>query len=133
VRAVDTNVLLRYFVGDDLSQQAVSDRFFEECRLNRETVFVPVPVLCEFFWVAERGYKQSKLEIIAVLRSLVEMELIRVDCEAAVRAALTRYEDGRGGYADYLIGELSAQAGCRDTVSFDRALRGEPGFTILRA
>jgi predicted nucleic-acid-binding protein len=32
---------------------------------------------------------------------------------------------------DYLIGEIASAAGCRDTVTFDRALKGSLGFTIL--
>jgi predicted nucleic-acid-binding protein len=41
------------------------------------------------------------------------------------------YRTGRAGFPDYVIGEISKQAGCRDTVTFDRALRDTPGFTLL--
>ncbi len=41
------------------------------------------------------------------------------------------YHRGKGNFTDYLIGEISRQAGCRDTVTFDRGLKGAPGFTLL--
>jgi antitoxin PrlF len=33
-------------------------------------------------------------------------------------------------FPDYVIGEINHQAGCRDTVSFDRDLRKALGFTV---
>jgi predicted nucleic-acid-binding protein len=51
--------------------------------------------------------------------------------ESLVRHSLDRYRHGKGNFPDYLIGEISRQSGCSDTVSFDRALKGSSGFTIL--
>jgi predicted nucleic-acid-binding protein len=131
MRAVDTNVLIRYLMPDDPVQRVLSEGFFDACRAERQTVFIPVPVLCEFMWVMDRGYGQTKSELIAFLEKLFRFELIRFDCESAVRDAFEQYRRGLASLPDYLIGELAAQAGCRDTVTFDRALRGTPGFTIL--
>jgi predicted nucleic-acid-binding protein len=50
---------------------------------------------------------------------------------ALVRRSLELYREGKANFSDYLIGEISRQAGCRDTVTFDRALKGAPGFTLL--
>jgi predicted nucleic-acid-binding protein len=131
MRAVDTNVLIRYLVPDDLAQRVLSENFFEACRAKQEPVLITVPVLCEFMWVMERGYGQTKSELIGFLEKVFGLGLIRFDCETAVRQAFQRYRRGRASLADYLIGELAAQAGCRDTVTFDRGLRGAPGFTML--
>jgi len=40
-------------------------------------------------------------------------------------------ETVNAGLRVYLIGEISREDGCRDTVTFDRALRGAPGFAVV--
>lgn len=37
----------------------------------------------------------------------------------------------KGGFADYVIGLRNARAGCDHTVTFDRALKAHPSFTLL--
>jgi predicted nucleic-acid-binding protein len=65
------------------------------------------------------------------LEKLLATDLFRIEQEPAVRHSLKHYRDGKAGFPDYLIGEIGRVAGCRDTVSFDRALRAAPGFQIL--
>lgn len=131
MRAVDTNVLIRFVMKDDPLQTGAARRFLGECRMNREHVFIPVPVVCELVWVLDRVFGQTKAEIIGALERFLDLALFQFDQEGAIRRGLAQYRRGRADFADYLIGELSVQAGCRDTVTFDRALRGAPGFTIL--
>jgi predicted nucleic-acid-binding protein len=134
VRAVDTNIIVRYLTNDDPQQAAVVEQFFDECARTHEKIYVSVPVLCEVIWVLERPFRQTKDEIIYGIEKLLafgSFQFFQFDCDAAVRTALARYRRGRASLADYLIGELAAQAGCRDTVTFDRGLRGASGFTML--
>ena len=50
---------------------------------------------------------------------------------AIVSAALVRFRNGKADLADYLIGLKSRSLGADETVTFDRALRGEDGFRVL--
>lgn len=130
MRAADTNVLVRLFTGDEPAQVRAAEKFLHDCTLAREEVFVSAPVLCELAWVL-RGYGVSKPQMIELLATLLAQEIFRIDREAAVLAAVDRYKNGKGDFADYLIGAIAEDAGCRDTVTFDQALKGAPGFTIL--
>ena len=56
---------------------------------------------------------------------------VATEREDAVRRSLELYRHGPASFSDYLIGEISREDGCRDTVTFDRGLRGAPGFTVL--
>ena len=47
------------------------------------------------------------------------------------REALEAYRTGRADFADYLIGATNRAAGCDETVTFDRRLRGAAGFRNL--
>jgi predicted nucleic-acid-binding protein len=62
---------------------------------------------------------------------IFELEILHVEREGLVRHTLERYRNGRGDFADFLIGAIAAEAGCRETVTFDRALRGATSFSVL--
>ena len=72
MRALDTNVLVRYLVNDDPAQAAVADRVLDDCRRKREPVFLSILVLCETVWVLASSFGQSKSEIVAVLERIRE-------------------------------------------------------------
>ena len=128
---MDTNVLLRYLTDDDPQQAATVVAILEDCLRNGEPVFLSVVVLCELVRVLDRAFGQTKTQICADLDLIFELELFRVERESLVRQSLDRHRNGRGDFADYLIGAIGAEAGCRDTVTFDRALRGAADFLIL--
>ncbi len=132
MRSLDTNVLVRYLTADHPKQLAAAERIIEECRDNEEPIYLTVLVLCELVWVLSRRYGQSKAQIVETFEQIIQMEQLRIENDALVRRSLEMYKAGKGNFADYVIGEISAQAGCRDTVTFDRALRGAPGFTLPR-
>ena len=131
MRAVDTNVLVRFFTKDDLKQYSEVERLFDECVRRQEQVFISIPVLCELVWALRSGYSQTRHQIAHVLDMLIDDGLFHMDQEPLIKIALDRYRHGKAGFADYLIGAMAADAGCRDTVSFDRGLRDDPAFTIL--
>jgi len=131
MRALDTNVLVRYLAADDKKQLAIAEEIFEECMRTREPLFLSAIVLCELVWVLARSYGQTKPELIRELEKILEMDLFRVEYDALVRRSLQAYRVGRGNFSDYLIGEISTHHGCRDIATFDRALRGSSGFTVL--
>ena len=131
MRSLDTNVLARYLVADNPKQLAAVERVIEDSRKKEEPLFLTVLVLCELVWVLSRSYHQSKAAIVQFLEQILQTEQFKIEQDALVRQSLGQYRQGKGNFADYLIGEISRRAGCRDTVTFDRALEGTPGFTLL--
>ena len=131
MRGIDTNVLVRYLAADDRKQLALAEHTIEECHKNGEQLYLTMPALCELVWVLSRSYGQSKAAIIATLEMILQMELFRIERVSLIHRALAAYRGGKGDFADYVIGEIGRHAGCRDTVTFDRALKGAPQFTLL--
>jgi predicted nucleic-acid-binding protein len=131
MRSLDTNVLVRYLAADHPKQLAVAEELMEECRRNREPLFLSAIVLCELVWVLARSYDQTKSSIIRALEQILDMDQFRVEYDLLVRRSLELFRNGKGNFSDYLIGEISKQHGCRDTVTFDHALRHCAGFTVL--
>jgi predicted nucleic-acid-binding protein len=131
MRGLDTNVLVRYLAADDAKQLATVEELMEECQKNREPFFLPAIVLCELVWVLAKRYDQQKSQIIQALEQILDMDQFRLEYDALVRRSLESFRNGKGNFSDYLIGEISKQHGCRDFVTFARALKNSPGFTVL--
>jgi len=130
MRALDTNVLLRFLLDDNRDQAATVERIFMEGRRSHEHLFITTPVLCEMVWTL-KGQGQSKAQIVSILETFTKDGIFRLDQEREVIDALDSHRAGRASFADYLIGHLAQKSGCRDTVTFDKKLKGSPGFTIL--
>ena len=131
MRALDTNVLIRYLTADDRSQFEISDRLIQDCRDAKEPLFLAVIVICEVVWVLERSYGQPKSAIVTVLEQIVQTDQFRIEQEEIIRRSVASYRTGRGSFADYVIAEVSRSAGCRDVVTFDRKLKSSTMFTVL--
>jgi predicted nucleic-acid-binding protein len=131
MRSLDTNVLVRFVIDDNAAQSAAAERVLAESHENHERLFISIPALCELAWVLKGGFRQSKVNIVSVIQNLLNDDLFQIESKQQVIVALNLYRTGRADFADYLIGQLALKAGCRDTVTFDKGLKGSPGFTIL--
>jgi predicted nucleic-acid-binding protein len=131
MRGLDTNVLVRYLTADDKKQLASADQIIEECRKNQEPLFLSAIVLCELVWVLTSAYGQAKPALVNTLEQILDMDLFQIEYDALVHRSLDAYRHGKGNFSDYLIGEIGKHHGCRDIVTFDRALKNSKAFTVL--
>ena len=124
---VDTNVLLRYFLRDDADQAARADR-----ELRRDERFtIDGIVLCELVWVLEAGYGFSRTEIAAALDRILATSQFEIEGRDLVVAALDDFRGSGADFSDCLIDRRNRAAGAVKTVTFDRSLKGLPGFRLL--
>jgi len=130
VRGLDTNLLVRYVTDDDPAQAAVVRALFRDMEAAGERLHVSCIVLCELCWTL-RGYDCSRDEIAAVLVKILATGLFEIQDSDLVRYALEEYRQGRGDFADYLIGWQNRRAGCTDTFTFDGKLKKAAGFAFL--
>ena len=112
MKAVDTNVVVRYLTGDDPDQSARARDAFEAGQ-----VYVPTTVLLETEWVLRRAYGYAPGAIVEVLRALAGIPQVRVGNAAVLAAALEHAERGMD-FADAL--HLGAAARCDAMLTFDR-------------
>jgi len=111
VRAVDTNVLARYYLHDD----AVQGRIAAEL-LAAGDVFVPKTVILELEWVLRCVAEQPKDKVIDCLAHLIGLPGIIVeDCDE-IEAALGYCRNGID-FVDAL--HLAASKSCSELLTFD--------------
>jgi len=127
---LDTNVLVRYLAQDDPAQSARATEIIER-RLSEENPgFVSVVAMAETVWVLDRAYGLSDEDIAAAIERMLQADVLLVEDEQEVFAAMSALKDGRGSFADALIGALGAAAGCSATLTFDRKAVRLPEFEL---
>src|SRR4051812_8799505 len=111
---VDTNVLLRIFVGDDPGQSRAAAETLE----SAELVVIGLQALCELVWVLDRSYETSRQDISAAIRQLLNTQKIVLN-RPAVEAGLMVLDAG-GDFANGVIAFEGNWLGGETFVTFDK-------------
>ncbi len=113
MRAVDTNVVLRFIAEDDPAQTPVALDVFST------SVYLSLGVLMEAEWVLRSRYRWSRTRIVEALDMLVQLETVVVDEPGLVRWSLARYAAG-GDLPDML--HLVAARNATMFLTFDKQI-----------
>jgi predicted nucleic-acid-binding protein len=128
VIALDTNVLVRYLVGDDVRQAGIARHIIEEALTFSEPGFVGLVVLVELSWVLNRVYGCPADQIASIFAELLTSPTIVIEQSSAVAAAITQPHDD---FADCLLHEIGKAHGCARTITFDRKFARVPGVELV--
>src|SRR6185436_13342310 len=120
MKALDTNVLARFFVDDPDDIQSMKQRPAAVAALS-EPAFVSVTVLLEFEWVLRGFYSLPRKTVVEVLRSLAGIEHVTLESRTHALAAIDAMETGID-FADAL--HISRPSTCSAFLTFDRRLAG---------
>jgi predicted nucleic-acid-binding protein len=131
IRGLDTNVVVRYLTQDEPAQARRAGSIIEGTLAKGGNCYLNVIVLCEIAWVLRGAYGLEKKSILLAFDQILETAGILVEDRDLVREAVEQFRDGRGDFADYVLGARNQAAGCSDTVTFDRSLRGSRFFSVL--
>ncbi len=110
----DTNVLLRFVLGDDPEHYKLALDAMEKS----EAVAVTNHALCEMAWVLRSRYGVSRPAVAATIRGLLDTRNVVLD-SAAVHAGLKTLEAGTD-FADGVIAYEGRWLGGETFVSFDK-------------
>ena len=128
---LDTNILIRYLTQDDPAQSAKATEILERRLTPKNPGFVSVVAMVETVWVLDRAYGLTPQEIATTIERLLQVEVLAIQNEQEVFTAMVALKQGRGSFADALIAELGAQAGCTRTLTFDQKARHLAGFELV--
>lgn len=118
MRALDTNVLARFFIDDADDAQAAKQRPAAVAALA-ERSFVSVTVLLELEWVMRGFYELPTGDISRVLHALASIEHIKLEDRDAVLAAVDAFDKGLD-FADAL--HLARSSRASTFATFDQRL-----------
>lgn len=127
---LDANILVRYFAQDDAMQSARAIELLERRISEDNPGFVSMIAMVEMARVLERSYGLADDELAAIIERLLQASVLVIENEVEVFTAMTALKEGRGGFADVLLGELGLTAGCSTTLTFDQRASRLPGFSL---
>ena len=104
--AIDTNVLLRYLLVDDMTQTAKAEKLIN----GKKSVLITDVVLVETIWtLTGKKYQLKKPDLVVVLQALFKEKNIQFENGQVVWMALNDYRQSKpiggktAGFADALI------------------------------
>jgi predicted nucleic-acid-binding protein len=121
MRAVDTNILVRLIVRDELRQVAAAEAFVAA------GAWVSHLVLAETVWVLDAVHELAAARIATAIDMLLAHETLTLQDADVVAGALRHYRERPAlGFSDCLVLEIARKAGHLPLGTFDRRLGGLP-------
>jgi predicted nucleic-acid-binding protein len=126
MRAVDTNVVVRLVVRDDLEQVRAAEQFISRGG------WVSHMVLAELSWVLDVVYERSAGQVALAIDMLLNHKDLTVQDSDVVRRGLTHFRKRPAlGFSDCLMLEIARKAGHLPFGTFDRSLAKLEGAELL--
>jgi predicted nucleic-acid-binding protein len=110
--ALDTNVIVRLVVADDLAQLKIARRIFQSADL-----WIPKTVLLETEWVLRYTYKLKRDAIHETFRRVLGYRRAQIEDRSAILQALNLYQEGFD-FADAL--HLASSGDADRLATFDK-------------
>jgi predicted nucleic-acid-binding protein len=128
---LDTNVLVRYIMQDDVTQSALASVLIESLSVD-EPGFVPLVAVTELVWVLSSSFELVRTQVVSALETLLQTKEIQVENADVVWRAVRLYRASSADFADCLIERSAAAAGCMRTMSFDRGAVKNCSMTLIQ-
>ena len=120
MKALDTNVLVRFLVRDDKKQADIVYRLFKRAESRNDPFFVPLLVVLETIWVLESVYEIPREEIRASLQKLLLMPILIFEAQSALQSTLSSAQTNKIDLADLLIAHSAKFSNCDGVLTFDK-------------
>lgn len=112
--ALDTNILVRFFVADDQIQATKA----RQLMAAEEGVYVAKTVVLEFAWVLSAVYSTPKDGLVRALTNLAGLENVEIEDRPGVEKAIALFRDGLDNFADAL--HACSSSSSASFATFDR-------------
>ena len=116
---IDTNVIVRFLVGDNVAQVKQARDFFKKSQ--KQTIYLPDVVFTEVIFVLLSYYELDKFEVIDKMRVITNFEKFRLN-RMLLSAALDIYERESISFVDSYILAHSHLRKVGGVFTFDKRL-----------
>lgn len=130
---LDTNVVVRYIVQDDVAQSKKATSLLEGLSDDNQG-FISLVSIVELVRVLQACYAADRAEIAKVLDLLLQMKSIVIEQVETVSKALRVFSGANADFADFadcLVERSAFSAGCEYTATFDKKAAKTTGMKML--
>ncbi len=119
VKIVDTNIILRFLIGDISDQLAKTKKLIERIEKREEKVYLPLLCAFEVVFTLEKFYQIPRAEIEEKLSILFSLKGIQLPSKNIFLKALKVYKEINISFADAFVITLMKDSGINEIYSFD--------------
>jgi predicted nucleic-acid-binding protein len=130
--ALDTNVLVRFLVQDDVRQGALAKQLISTAVSDHRSLFIPITVLLELEWVLRSSFAYDKNQIIEVIANLLGATELQLESESSAEVGLELFRQNNADFADCIHIALVDAAGHSPLWSFDKRASKIQGAKLLK-
>jgi predicted nucleic-acid-binding protein len=132
MKAIDTNVLIRFLVKDDEDQARLVYRVFKRAEADRDTFWVPLLVVLETIWVLDSAYGISRTDILNSLDELLMMPILRFESQPIIQRFILFARKNAIDLSDVLIACAANLSGCERVLTFDKKASKFEFFELIQ-
>lgn len=132
MKAIDTNILIRFLTGDDEKQTKKVYSLFKNVESEKKELFVPLLVVLEMVWVLESVYEVSRLEIVSAISDLLLMPVLKFAQQSTIQQWINSAKGNRYDLSDLLIAHSAKINGCDSVITFDKKAANYKLFEFLK-
>ena len=131
MKALDTNVLVRFLVNDDAEQAQQVYSLFKQAENDQQRLFVPLLVVLETIWVLQAVYGVDDPDILAALNDLLMMPVLLFETPPVLHAFISVAKGNNFDLADLLITHAARGSNCDSVLTFDKKAAKFSGFESI--
>ena len=131
MKALDTNVLIRFLVKDDERQSEIVYRAFRQAEMDNNTFFVPLLVVLETLWVLESVFNLARNDILDSMNEVLLMPILKFEAQATIQRFILVARENKIDLSDILIACSAKLSGCSSVLTFDKRASNFKYFEII--
>ncbi len=109
IHLIDTNVILRYLIGDDPEKAARATVLMERVEDGLQNIEIPSIVVAETTWTLEKFYNVPREEIANKLLTIFSFNGVKGSEKKAIIKALHSYASMKIDFIDCFLAEQSVE------------------------
>ncbi|EKE05701.1 MAG: PilT protein [uncultured bacterium] len=117
INLIDTNIVLRFIVGDNEVQKIQARKIFQDAQKGKINLLLKVVVIAEVCYVLESFYKQGREEVSSKLETFLSQRWIKVEDRKALLQMWKWYRQNMHFVDSFLL--ASAKVNKQNLLSFD--------------
>ncbi len=132
MKAVDTNVLIRFIMKDDEKQAQSVYQLFKQSEQNQQPLFVSLLVVLEVIWVLQSVYEIPDADIVQTFSDLLAMPVLSFKSENVLENFIESTANTSFDLSDLLIANSAYSSDCESIFTFDKKASKFKYFELLK-